>query len=60
MEQPRVLILGHSFIRRLRDFIIKNSPTYNLNLNINASVTIHWHGVGVAQSTRLGGSTKPK
>ena len=34
MEQPRVLILGHSFIRRLRDFIIRNSPTYNLNLNI--------------------------
>ena len=46
MEQPRVLILGHSFMRRLRDFIIKNSPTYNLNLNINTSVTIHWHGVG--------------
>ena len=46
MEQPRVLILGHSFTRRLRDFIVKNSPTYNLNLNINTSVTIHWHGVG--------------
>ena len=46
MEQPRVLLLGHSFIRRLRDFIVKNSPTYNLNLNINTSVTIHWHGVG--------------
>ena len=46
MEQPRVLILGHSFIRRLRDFIIRNSPTYNLNLNINTPVTIHWHGVG--------------
>ena len=46
MEQPRVLILGHSFIRRLRDFFISNSPTYNLNLNINTPVTIHWHGVG--------------
>ena len=46
MEQLRVLILGHSFIRRLRDFIIKNSLTYNLNLNINTSVTIRWHGVG--------------
>ena len=46
VEQPRVLILGHSFIRRLRVFIIKNSPTYNLNLNINTSVTICWHGVG--------------
>ena len=46
MEQPRVLILGHSFIRRLWDFIIRNSPTYNLNLNINTPVTIHWQGVG--------------
>ena len=46
MEQPWVLILGHSFIRRLQDFIIKNSPTYKLNLNINTSVIIHWHGVG--------------
>ena len=46
MEQPKVLILGHSFIRRLRDFIIRNRPTYNLNFNINTPVTIHWHGVG--------------
>ena len=46
MEQSRVLILGHSFIRRFRDFIIKNSPTYNLTLNINTSVTILWHDVG--------------
>ena len=57
MEQPRVLSLGHSFILRLRDFIVKNSPTYNLNLNINTSVTIHWHGMGVEQSIRLGGLT---
>ena len=42
MEQPWVLILGHSFILGLQDFIIRNSPPYNLNLNI----TIHWHGVG--------------
>ena len=46
MEQPRVLILGHSFIHRLPYFIIRNSHTYNLNLNINNPVTIHWHGVG--------------
>ena len=46
MEQPKVLILGHSFISGLQDFIIRNSLTYNLNLNINTPVTIHRHGVG--------------
>ena len=46
MGQPRVLILGHSFIRRLRDFIVKNAPDYHLNLNLTDSVTVQWHGVG--------------
>jgi len=46
MGQPRVLVLGHSFIRRLRDFIVKNAPDYHLNLNLTDSVTVQWHGVG--------------
>ena len=46
MGQPRVLILGHSFIRRLRDFVVKNAPDYPLNLNLTDSVTVQWHGVG--------------
>ena len=45
MDQPRVLILGYSFIRRLRDFIVKNDPDYHLNLNLTHSVTVKWHGV---------------
>ena len=35
MDQPRVLILWHSFIRRLFDFIVENDQ-----------VTVEWHGVG--------------
>ena len=46
MGQPRVLILGNSFIRRLRDFIVKNAPDYHLNLNLTGSVAVQWHGVG--------------
>ena len=46
MGQPRVLILGHSFICRLRDFVVKNTPDYHLNLNLADSVTVQWHGMG--------------
>ena len=46
MGQPWVLILGHSFIRRLRDFVVKNAPDYHLNLNVTDSVTVQWHGIG--------------
>ena len=46
MGQPRVLILGHSFIRRLRDFIVKNAPDYHLNLNLTDLVIVQWHDVG--------------
>ena len=46
MGQPQVLILGQSFIRRLRDFIVKNAPDYHLNLNLTGSVAVQWHGVG--------------
>ena len=46
MGQPWVLILGHSFIRHLRDFIVKNTPEYHLNLHLTNLVTVQWHGVG--------------
>ena len=46
MDQSRVLILWHSFIRRLFDFIVKNNPDYHLSLNLTDSVTVEWHGVG--------------
>ena len=46
MGQPWVLILRHSFIHHLRDFIVKNAPDYHLNLHLTDSVTVQWHGVG--------------
>mgnify|MGYP002259979902 FL=1 len=46
MGQPRVLILGHWFIRRLRDFIVENARNYHLNLYLTDSITVEWHGVG--------------
>lgn len=46
MAQPRVLILGDSFIRRLRDFIVRNVPEYDLCLNLKERVNMQWHGVG--------------
>jgi len=46
MGEPRVLILGHSFIKRLRRFVLDNSPDYGLDFNLSDSVNIFWHGVG--------------
>ena len=46
MGTPRVLILGHSFIRRLHDFIESNSGHLDLKFHLQASAHISWHGVG--------------
>ena len=46
MDERSILIMGHSFIRRLRDFIAKNPTDYYLNLGLNDRVSVHWHGVG--------------
>ena len=46
MTETRVLILGHSFIRRLREFVNDNSLEYNLTLGIPEPVTVRWRGVG--------------
>ena len=45
MAPPRVLILGHSFIRRLKDFIASH-PDLNANFFIAEACEIKWHGVG--------------
>ena len=57
MDGPRVLILGHSFIRRLRDFVTKNATNYQLNLNLTESVTVRWHGVGGRTITKFESSS---
>ena len=46
MVGRRVLILGHSFIRRLRDFIEKRPTDYDLNFGLKDSLSVHWQGVG--------------
>ena len=44
MEQPKVLILGHSVIRRLRDFIIRNRPTSWRKLPLGCQSYRYAHG----------------
>ena len=40
-----VLLIGHSFIRRLRDWAVEESIN---NLNIDYRMKIHWVGIGGA------------
>ena len=42
----RVLILGHSFIRRLREFISTHSDDFHVNFSLAASAVTRLHGVG--------------
>ena len=44
MGTPRVLILGHSFICRLHDFIERNSRHLDLKFQLQASAHLWWHG----------------
>ena len=46
MGTPRVLILGHSFIRRLHGFIESNHGHLALAFGLSSSALISWHGVG--------------
>ena len=46
MGTPRVLILGHSFIRRLHGFIESNPGHLDLAFRLKSSALISWHGVG--------------
>ena len=45
MSATRVLILGHSFIRRLREYLGRNAAL-DANLNILEDIELKWHGVG--------------
>ena len=45
MSVTRVLILGHSFIRRLREYIGRNADL-DANLHILEGIELKWHGVG--------------
>ena len=45
MTVTRVLILGHSFIRRLRKYIGRNAYL-DVSLHIFEGIELKWHGVG--------------
>ena len=45
MTVARVLILGHSFIRRLREYIGRNADL-DVSLHILEGIELKWHGVG--------------
>ena len=45
MTPVRVLFLGHSFIRRLQDFLLRNFNT-KINLSLEGDLVIRWHGIG--------------
>lgn len=47
-EKPRVLVLGHSFVRRLKEFAAPNHSggPYDLNLGLSNICSIIFHGIG--------------
>ena len=45
MPPDRVLILGHSFVRRLREFLASH-VSLNTNFLITEDCEIKWHGTG--------------
>ena len=46
MGPLRILILGHSFIRRLHVFLLQNSnEVFARNLHIDGDLCIKWHGI---------------
>ena len=46
MAAPRVLVLGDSFIRRLRLFVGSYSPNFHFGFNLPVRAVIKWHGIG--------------
>ena len=47
MAPLRILILGHSFIRRLHFFLRQNfNEVFARNLHIDGDLSIKWHGIG--------------
>ena len=47
MPPIRVLILGHSFIRRVHDFLCRNFNAHIAkNLSLDGDLLVRWHGIG--------------
>ena len=46
MAEPRVLILGHSFIRRLHEFVRLPTNALREDFDVTNPMTLRWDGVG--------------
>ena len=46
MAEPRVLILGHIFIRRLHEFVRLPTNALREDFDITTPMNLRWHGVG--------------
>ena len=46
MAEPRVLVLGESFIRRLRLFLSRESYDFRADFKLSHRAFIKWHGIG--------------
>ena len=46
MAEPRVLVLGDSFIRRLPLFLSRDSYHFSVDFTLSHHAFIKWHGVG--------------
>ena len=46
MAEPRVLILGHSFIRRLHELVRLPTNALREDFDVTTPMNLRWHGVG--------------
>ena len=46
MALPRVLVLGDSFIRRLRTFVLGSPQKFSVDFHLSNLAVIKWHGIG--------------
>ena len=52
--RPKALIIGHSFVRRLKDDLLRNFDSRaSLDLGLDQSMEVLLHGVGVLRVTQL-------
>lgn len=52
MALQRVLVLGDSFIRRLREFVLGTPQNFSVNFHLTHCAVIKWHGVGGCTITK--------
>ena len=46
MALPRVLVLGDSFIRRLRQFVLGSRQHFSVDFHLTRLAVIKWHSIG--------------